>query len=84
MDNIVLSETKSAGLTPSLKLEWARIPVATHLSGLTRSLLYDHIRKGDIKSVCLRKRNSVRGVRLVNVDSLNAFIASFAEEAPTQ
>jgi hypothetical protein len=44
--------------------------------------MYRYITNGSIKSVCLRERNSARGIRLVNADSLFAFIESFGKEAP--
>jgi len=58
---------------------WFRIPDACAVSGIGRSLLYRHLTSGRIKSVCLRDRNNVRGIRLVNADSLFAFIESFAQ-----
>jgi hypothetical protein len=62
----------------AVKPEWLRLPDASRVSGIGRSSLYILIKEGKIKSVCLRKRNSIRGIRLVNADSLNAFIESFA------
>jgi hypothetical protein len=47
-----------------------------HASGIGRSLLYELIRERKIKSVCLRKRNAQRGIRLISADSLYAFIES--------
>jgi hypothetical protein len=65
------------------KPEWYRIPDATRVSGIGRSSLYGLVKEGKVKSVCLRKRNSSRGIRLINADSLSAFIESFTEEAKT-
>jgi hypothetical protein len=59
---------------------WFRIPDACAVSGIGRSLLYRHLSDGRIKSVCLRDRNKVRGIRLVNADSLFAFIESFGKD----
>ncbi len=61
----------------SVKREWYRIPDAICASGLGRSSIYGFIKDGKIKSVCLRKRNNQRGIRLINADSLNEFIESF-------
>jgi len=70
--------TSTAVQCGAVRPEWLRIPDASRISGIGRSSLYTLIKEGKIKSVCLRKRNSVRGIRLVNADSLNAFIESFA------
>jgi hypothetical protein len=63
---------------------WFRIPDACAVSGIGRSLLYRHLTDGRIKSVCLRDRNKVRGIRLVNADSLFAFIESFGKQGSDQ
>jgi hypothetical protein len=78
MDAPLSADDWSAGVSPSLKRSWLRIPAAIHVSGIPRSSLYELIKAGKIKSACIRKRNSIRGIRLVNVDSLEAFIESFA------
>lgn len=74
------AENWGEGAGPSPKQEWLRLPDASRVSGIGRSSLYILIKQGRVKSVCLRKRNSIRGIRLVNADSLNAFIESFANE----
>jgi hypothetical protein len=42
-----------------------------------RSLIYKYIKAGRIRSVCLRERDKVRGIRLINSKSLDDFIESF-------
>lgn len=69
--------------SPDVKPEWYRIPDATRVSGIGRSLLYQYIKEGKIKSACLRKRNSIRGIRLINADSLSELVESFAEGGAT-
>jgi hypothetical protein len=61
--------------------EWLRIPEATRLFGLSRSKLYALISERRIKSFCLRERNKLKGIRLLNYDSLAAFLEN---EAKTQ
>jgi hypothetical protein len=68
--------------TPAIKPEWLRTPDATIVSGIGRSSLYELIKEGRVKSVCLRKRNNLRGIRLINTDSLSKFIESIAKESP--
>lgn len=62
--------------------EWARIPAACEIAGLSRSTLYANfdISGGQIKTASIRRRGLTRGIRMVNIPSLLAFIASFAEE----
>jgi hypothetical protein len=74
------SVMENAGAIVPVKPEWLRISDACRVSGLGRSLLYQHLKAGRIKSVCLRQRNKVRGIRLVNTDSLRSFIESFTNE----
>ena len=67
----------------AVKPEWLRIPDAIRFSGLSRSSLYELIKENKIKSVCLRKRNNTRGVRLISADSLSSLIESAANGGTT-
>jgi hypothetical protein len=67
----------------AVKPEWLRIPDAIRFSGLGHSSLYELIKEGKIKSVCLRKRNNIRGVRLISADSLSSLIESAANGGAT-
>jgi len=60
-----------------LQPEWVRIPDAMKFSGIGRSRLYELIESEKIRSVCLRKREKLRGIRLVSIRSLRDFIDSF-------
>lgn len=60
-----------------VKPEWLRVPDAIRISGVGRSTLYELIKEQRIKSIVLRKRNAIRGIRLINADSLSAFLESF-------
>lgn len=65
---------KDAKVAPSLKPEFLRIPAAVEYSGLSRTSLYDFIAEGRLKSTVLRKRCNVRGIRLVELKSLDALL----------
>lgn len=78
--NTTLSIEQNIGKSELLRPQWLRIPDACAVSGIGRSLLYRHLASGRIKSVCLRDRNKERGIRLVNTDSLFAFIESFGKK----
>jgi hypothetical protein len=60
--------------------EWVRIPEATRTFGLSRSKLYELIAERRIKSFCLRERNKIKGVRLINYDSLSDYLQRHARE----
>ena len=64
-------QTDQSGLRP----EWLRIPDATRLFGLSRSKLYELISDRRVRSFCLRERNKLKGVRLINYDSLSEYLA---------
>jgi hypothetical protein len=67
--------------------KWMRIKDAARYAGLSRSLLYEILASGEIKSFALKSAGAIRGVRLVSVESIDAFItrkAGEAEEGVTQ
>jgi hypothetical protein len=74
--------------TPALKPEFIRLPKPGKLcphTGLSRSKLNELILpcetnsgKPPVKSISLRKRGQVRGVRLIVFDSLLAYLSSFS------
>jgi len=53
---------------------WLRMDDAVHFSGIRRSKIYQLIKRGAIRSVCLREEGNVRGTRLINAASLDAYI----------
>jgi helix-turn-helix protein len=64
--------------------KWLRMPAACRYSGLSRSILYRLINDGRIKSVCVRDRNKLRGVRLIAAESIDRYLESIpdAESIP--
>ena len=71
------SVTDEIGKAAPLQPRWLRVADAVRVSGIGRSLIYQHIKAGRIRSICLRGRDKVRGIRLINAKSLDDFIASF-------
>ena len=61
--------------------DWARIPTAQAISGVGRSTLYANfdISGGAIKTASIRRRGATRGIRMVSVPSLLAWLNSYAE-----
>jgi hypothetical protein len=60
----------------AMKPVWLRVPAASRVSGLSRSRIFVEIVKGKILSKHLKEPGKQRGIRLVNYDSLLAFIES--------
>ena len=54
--------------------EWLRIPAALQAFSVGRSWLYERIAAGDVLSRSIRQPGKVKGIRLINRDSLAAFI----------
>jgi len=48
--------------------------------GIGRSLAYLLIERGDIRSVCLRRKGNIKGKRLIYVPSVREFIASQSDD----
>jgi hypothetical protein len=64
----------------TLNPRWLRIPSAVKYSSLSRSRLYELIAEGSIKSICLKShRDALRGVRLVDRESVDLFMERLQE-----
>ena len=65
------------------QIDWVRIPAAQAIASVSRSLLYANfdITGGAIKTASIRKRGATRGIRMVSVPSLIAWLNSFAEDS---
>ncbi len=81
LNNAPLRET---GLgTGSIRPEWLRLPkpgTACHYTGLTRTPMYGLIREGKVRSVVLRQRGKLRGIRLIDYASLIQFLRELDTE----
>jgi len=66
----------------TLSPRWLRIPAAVKYSGLSRSLLYELLSEGKIKSICLKSRKgAIRGIRLLDKEAIDRFMLSHKQEA---
>ena len=54
-----------------------RVDAVLDRTGLTKTKLYQWLREGRIRSVCLKDPGCKRGIRLVDAQSLSDFINSF-------
>lgn len=65
--------------TLSTRPDWARPEDAATLFSLSRSLVYELISDGTVRSASLRRKGAARGVRLVSVPALEAYISAAAD-----
>ena len=63
-------------------LDWVRVSRACSMSDIGRSTMYENfdISGGAIETASIRKPGATRGIRLVNVPSLIAWLNSHAEQ----
>ena len=72
--------THSIGQAAISQPEFINHHQATAIYGLSRSLLYQLVQAGKIKSVSLRERNKIKGKRLFVADSIREFLTANIEE----
>lgn len=69
--------------TPVSKPEFIRIPRAGErcpYTGLSRAWIYEAANAGLIRTVSIRSRGRVRGVRLIDYDSLVSYLRSQSDQ----
>jgi hypothetical protein len=77
--SFTIKEIAASEVQPVLP-EWLDITGAVRASSICRSLIYDLIKTGKVKSVVLRKEGAARGRRLINAQSLREFISKQPSE----
>jgi hypothetical protein len=63
-----------AGDTGNILPEFGRVPDVQRLYGLKRGYLYNLIKEGKVRSVCLRKPGAKTGCRLIHLQSVRDFL----------
>ena len=58
---------------------WLRINAVTENYGLSRSHVFTKIGDGGFESILVKHPGAKRGIRLVKVDSIRRYLASFEE-----
>jgi hypothetical protein len=61
--------------------KWLRIPVASRISGLSRTHLFNAIARDEIRSVHVKQPGNEKGIRLISFESLMQYVESFGEVA---
>jgi Helix-turn-helix domain len=72
-----MNSQESTDVNTTLAPKWLRIPAACTYSGMSRAKLYQLLTEGQIKSICVRKKGNIRGLRLISAESLDTFLESF-------
>ena len=67
-----------------IKPVWLRVPAAVKQTGICQAKLYQWIKQGRIRSVHIREPNKIRGIRVINAESLNEFIEGMARGGETK
>jgi hypothetical protein len=78
----VLQDTH-AGIV-NLEPRWLKVNAAVSYSGISRAVLYRILAEGKIRSSSLRSRGALRGIRLIDKASLDAYIESYATKSAEQ
>jgi hypothetical protein len=83
--NTTLAQPHTAALSEATKPKWLRLPAPgarCRFTGLSRSTLNELTMAGPVndgvppvKSVVLRKRGALRGIRLISYDSLMSYLS---------
>jgi hypothetical protein len=58
----------------TLKPRWLRVPAAVSYSGISRAKFYILMSEGQIKSAAICSRGKLRGIRVVDRESIDAFL----------
>ena len=58
--------------------EWMRVRQAVRCFSIGRSSLYKLLSKGFVKSVSIKERGALRGIRLINADSVRNYLENLA------
>ena len=58
--------------------EWMRVRQAVRCFSIGRSSLYKLLNKGAVKSVSIKERGALRGIRLINGDSVRNYLENLA------
>jgi hypothetical protein len=68
--------------TINLEPRWLKVGAAVSYSGISRAVLYRILAEGKIRSSSLRSGGALRGIRLIDRASLDAYIESFVAKSP--
>lgn len=77
-ENHLAALVSSQAPDTSPRSEWMRIRQIVKHYNLSRSFIYELLRQGILRSVSLRKKGNIRGIRLVSRISMDEYLAALA------
>ncbi len=72
----MLNTSPDVSSNTSDRPDWLRLPEATRRYGVSRSSWYELIANGRVKTVVLKKKGNIRGIRLLSRVSIDALMES--------
>jgi predicted DNA-binding transcriptional regulator AlpA len=75
-----MDDIKPSDIKVNMRPEWLRIPDATKLFGVSRSLLYELMHARRIRSFALRRPGKIKGIRLISYESLREYLEAQANK----
>jgi hypothetical protein len=63
---------------------WLRVAAIPKLYGISRSLVYELLAEGVLRTAVLKKKGNNRGVRLICASSLESMLSKLADEEVAQ
>jgi hypothetical protein len=64
----------------TLQPRWLKVPAAVSYSGINRARLYILLAEGQIKSASVRSRGRLRGIRVVDRESIDRYLEGLVEQ----
>jgi hypothetical protein len=64
----------------TLKPRWLRVPAAVNYSGISRAKFYILLSSGVIKSAAICSRGKLRGIRVVDRESIDRYLEGLVEQ----
>jgi hypothetical protein len=69
---------------PSRHRKWGRVKAAVEASGIPRYRMFELLKEGQIRSATLKRKGKQRGIRLIDLDSLDAYIEKHVVKSEVQ
>lgn len=69
---------------PPIRCRYFRVQQAVEFYPLKRAKLYEKLASGEIKSFCLKERGALKGLRLIDRDSYDAYLERAAKAAEAE
>ena len=82
MMKVVLNQIQRGNFS-EVTPEFGRVGDIQRMFGVKKGILYRWINEKRVKSICLRERGNLKGIRLISVDSVRSYIQSQMDDEVT-